>query len=70
MTVAVAADVGIMLRPLTRVQNDALVRTGELDDEPVELLEGALVEMAPEGEEHAGLGTRLMNVLVRRLPET
>ena len=69
MTVAVPADQGIVLRPLTRVQYDALVSTGKLDDEPVELLEGAMVEMPPEGPFHGGLHRRLTNYLIRRLPD-
>lgn len=69
MTVAVPAAEGITLVPLTRVQYDALVETGALDDARVELLEGALVEMAPQGLEHANLVVGLNTLLVRGLPE-
>lgn len=58
-----------MLHPLTREQYDALVATGKLDDEPIELLEGAMVEMPPEGPLHGGLYRRLTNSLIRRLPD-
>lgn len=40
-------------RPLTRALYDALVAQGAFHGEPVELLEGELVTMAPQGEPHA-----------------
>ncbi len=69
MTVAVTDEPGVVLRPLTRRQYDALVATGALDDVPVELLEGALVEVAPQGPEHSWVVERVLPHLVRRLPE-
>lgn len=69
MTVAVPAAQGITLVPLTRLQYDALVETGALDDARVELLEGALVEVAPQGLEHADVVEALNRLLARGLPE-
>lgn len=56
MSVAVAGEPGIVLRPLRRVEYERLVEDGLLgDDEPVELLEGAIVEMMTEGPRHRWL---------------
>lgn len=38
---------------LTRAQYDAMVEAGLLEGEPVQLLEGELVRMAPQGWDHA-----------------
>ncbi len=53
MTALVARDPDIDLWPLTRAQYDLLVDAGALEGLPVELLEGTLVWMAPQGEPHA-----------------
>ena len=66
---AVAGDVLVRKRGLTRAQYDALVDTGALDGEPVELLGGVLVEMSPQGDAHARAITRLTRWFVPRLPD-
>ena len=65
----VAADPLIARRGLTRAQYDALVDAGLLEGEHVELLEGVLAEMVPQGEDHVWLLTDLTHHLVPRLPE-
>jgi Uma2 family endonuclease len=44
-----------------------IVETGLLDDRPVELLNGEIVEMAPEGESHAYFSTEAGEYLTRLL---
>ena len=44
-----------------------LVLAGALDDLPVELLDGMLVDMSPQGEEHARIVQRLMVALGAQL---
>ena len=43
-----------LVATITRAQYDAMVASGALDDAKVELLEGVIVEMSPQGTEHAG----------------
>lgn len=50
-------------RPLLRVEYEALVADGHLADEPVELIEGRLVLMSPEGSAHAATVTRISRSL-------
>lgn len=69
MAVAVPAEPGLTLAPLTRAQYDTLVQLGAFQQgPPVELLEGALVEMAAEGPVHAWTNERLGGWLTRHLP--
>lgn len=49
--------------PLTRALYDDLVALGAFRDRPVELLEGELITMAPQGEPHANG----VDILARRL---
>lgn len=56
------------VRGLRRVEYDALVATGLLDGEPVELLQGALVRMSPHGPAHAEAIRRLTMALARQAP--
>ena len=44
-----------------------LVDEGILDDQPVELLNGEIVVMAPEGEPHASIGTDAGEYLIHLL---
>ncbi len=69
MTVAVSAFEGVELWPMTREAYGAAVEAGAFLDERVELLEGALVRMSPQGPMHAGLMRRLTWLLARGLPE-
>jgi Uma2 family endonuclease len=46
-------DPEVQRRPLTRALYDDLVSRGAFDGEPVELIEGELITMAPQGEPHA-----------------
>jgi Uma2 family endonuclease len=55
------------IRPLRRVEFDRLVELGRFEDERVELLFGALVEMTPPGPPHATVVDRLTRMLVRAL---
>lgn len=55
-------------RPLYRVEYDALVEQGFLDDEGVELLEGALVYASEEGTDHAAIIRRLLRTLIETIP--
>ena len=58
------------LRPLSRQEYDRLVELGAFEDERVELLMGALVEMSPQGTPHSWaidvLGERLVQRVVPR----
>jgi Uma2 family endonuclease len=56
------------IRPLRRVEYEALVEQGMLADARVELLCGALVEMTPQGPAHADVVARLAAALTRGLP--
>lgn len=66
---AVARDPLVPSRGLTRGEYDALVDSGVLDGERVELLEGALVAMSPQGEPHMRAIVALNRFLVRSLSD-
>lgn len=66
---AVVTDPAVRLRGLTRVQYDALVDTGVLEGEHVELLEGALVEVTPQGDDHDEVVEELNRYLTRRVED-
>lgn len=68
MSVAASTVPDVQLRPLRRVEYDVLVEQGWFDGERVELLEGVLVEVSPQGGRHARLVSALSNALVRALP--
>lgn len=59
----------LVLRPLKRTEYDHLVDAGVFEDEHIELLDGALVEMSPEGGPHSWLIQELNHVLARGLPD-
>ena len=65
---AVITDPLLRLRGLTREQYEALVDAECLEGEPVELLEGVLVEVTPQGWEHGNVIEELTYHLNRRLP--
>lgn len=67
---SVVRDPAVTPWPLTREQFDRLVELGEFEGQHVELLEGALVEMTPQGEEHSDLITLLNTELAVRLHAT
>jgi Uma2 family endonuclease len=54
--------------PLRRAQYDQMVEAGIFDDQRVELLRGALVEMTRQGVDHADCVAVLTEILVRALP--
>jgi Uma2 family endonuclease len=58
---------GGQIRRLRRDDYDQLVDAGAFDDEPIELLEGFLVEMSPEGPPHVFVIDCLMELLVPAL---
>ncbi len=62
-------DGEIVIEPLTRELYDALVGTGKLDGVPVELLDGELVRMSPQGWPHRSTISRLARVLDRAMFE-
>lgn len=62
-------DPELVRHGLTRAQFDRLVAAGEFEGQHVELLEGALVEMTPQGGPHRRAVVSLANRLVRQLPD-
>lgn len=50
-------------RPLRRREYDHLVQLGAFDDERLELIDGVLVAMSPQGAEHADLVSTLAQIL-------
>jgi Uma2 family endonuclease len=54
-------------RPLRQSEYAALVEQGRFEDEHIELLEGVIVEMSPQGEGHSGAITELNELLVLAL---
>jgi Uma2 family endonuclease len=63
----VATDPELLTEGLSRAQYDALVEAGHLQDEPVELLEGVLVRMSPQGVDHARAVDRIATAVMLRL---
>jgi Uma2 family endonuclease len=57
---AIAPD---RVRPITRAEYERLVALGAFEDERLELLEGALVTMSPQGTRHAEAIGRLNRIL-------
>jgi Uma2 family endonuclease len=55
------------LRPFRRSEFERMVEQGLFRDERVELLEGVLVEMSPQGTRHAAIVQRLTTMLVPAL---
>ena len=68
-TITIATDPLVGQRGITRAQWDVLVDAGLLDGEHVELVEGMVIEMSPQGGHHSSLTTRLNRLLVRGLPD-
>jgi Uma2 family endonuclease len=58
---------GGQIRPLHRDDYDRLVDAGVFEGEPIELLEGFLVQMSPEGPPHVFVIDRLTELLVSAL---
>jgi Uma2 family endonuclease len=54
-------------RPISRVEYDKMVQIGLFEDEHVELLEGVVVRMSPQGAKHAAVVQRLTHLLVLAL---
>lgn len=55
------------IRPLQRAEYDKLVELGMFEDERIELLEGALVEMSPSGPPHSSTVDKLNMLLAPAL---
>jgi Uma2 family endonuclease len=55
------------VRPLRRDEYDRLVALGCFEDERIELLGGALVEMSPQGAPHAYVVSRLAKLVTRTI---
>ena len=64
-----ARELGQDVRGLTRTEDDALVETGLLSDEKVELLNGMIVQLAAKGVPHDTVVQWLTMRFARRLPE-
>jgi Uma2 family endonuclease len=62
-------DEALRIRPLRRVEYDRLVQVGVFEDERIELLRGALVEMTPQGAPHADCAAQLARMLILALGE-
>jgi Uma2 family endonuclease len=59
------------IRPLSRKEYDRMAELGFFDHDPhVELLEGVLVRMSPQGEHHAVIVTRLLKLLARAIDDS
>ena len=56
-----------VVRPLRRVEYEALVALGAFRDERIELLDGALVPMSPIGPPHSSAVHKLMELLLPAL---
>lgn len=59
----------LVVRPLRRTEYEHLVDLGHFEDEPIELLEGQLVEMSPEGAPHTWLIQELTRIFARGLAD-
>lgn len=57
----------LRLRPIRRGEYDRLVLSGAFAGEHIQLVEGALIEMSPQGPEHADTIERLTTFFVTRL---
>lgn len=66
-TVSAAPDLTDVVRPLYRVEYDALVAQGFLVDEPVELIDGRLLARSPEGDRHSTVIRRLNRLFVEAI---
>jgi Uma2 family endonuclease len=55
------------VRPLRRLEYERLVETGVFEDERLELLQGVLVSMSPQGAPHAAVIWRLYRLLSQAL---
>ena len=64
---SVIRDPAVTPWALTRDQFDRLVELGEFEGEHVELIEGALVELTPQGSEHSGVIALLCDEFVAAL---
>jgi len=59
------------IRPLSRTEYEWMVELGFFDeDERIELLEGVLVKMSPQGWQHAAVTTRLSKILSRNIGDS
>jgi Uma2 family endonuclease len=59
----------LVLRRFTRREYDELVAQGFFEGEPIELLQGLVLTMSPQGVDHFSISVVLANVLTRALPE-
>jgi Uma2 family endonuclease len=58
------------IRPLSRLEYERMVELGFFyEDEHIELLEGVLVKMSPQGWQHAAVIQRISNVLARSIDD-
>ncbi len=59
-------DVPKRVRPLRRLEFDRLVELGAFERERLELIDGAIISMGPQGSAHAAALTRLIKLLLPR----
>src|SRR5450432_4146760 len=64
-----AAPAAEVIRPLRRVEYDQLVALGAFQDERIELLDGALIQMSPIGPPHNSAVQKLTELLILALRE-
>ena len=58
------------VRGLKRVEFEQLIELGAFEDEPIELLDGELVVMSPQGDDHAWVVAKLSRWLSQALDES
>ena len=64
-----AAQAAEVIRPLRRVEYDQLVALGAFQDERIELLDGALIQMSPIGPPHNSAVQKLTELFILALRE-
>jgi Uma2 family endonuclease len=70
MVASMSTDDAIPLveqRRFTRLEYERLVTQGWFEDEPVELLDGVLVTMSPQSDEHVWVSATILRLLVLRI---
>jgi Uma2 family endonuclease len=65
-----SSEAAVVPMPFSLERYHRMIECGVLDDCHVELLNGAIVEMAPEGEPHADLNTETRDYLIALLGTT
>lgn len=64
MSTTVATDEGVSVRGLRRDEYDQLIDLGVFDGQRIQLIEGVLLEMSPQGSRHHWLVTMLAQLFI------